>query len=301
VTRPGWTREGRDWPHREASSFVEAGGVTWHVQRMGAGPPVLLLHGTGAATHSWRGLMPLLAEHFSVVAIDLPGHGFTSAPRAEGYTLPAMARSVAALLHTLDAQPSLMIGHSAGAAIAARLAVDATFACPIVSINGALLPFPGAARLIFPAIARALVLNPFVPRLFALQGQSRTLVARFLVRNTGSRIDEDGARLYQSLFACSGHCAGALAMMANWDLDALERELPALPVPMLLLAGQNDAAVPHDVATRVGAGVPNGEARVLATLGHLAHEEAPDRIADAVLAFARAHAILPAQPERGRR
>jgi magnesium chelatase accessory protein len=301
VTRPGWTREGRDWPHRHASGFVEAGGLRWHIQRMGAGPVVLLLHGTGAATHSWRGLMPLLAAHFSVVAIDLPGHGFTSAPRAEGYALPAMAKSVATLLHTIEAKPALMIGHSAGAAITARMALDGSTACPVVSINGALLPFPGAARLIFPAIARALVLNPFVPRLFALQAQSRTLVARFLARNTGSRIDAEGARLYQSLFACSGHCAGALAMMANWDLDALERELPGLRVPILLLAGENDAAVPPDVADRVCVRVSNGDPRILTKLGHLAHEEAPDRVADEVLAFARAHAMLKAKPQRERR
>ena len=46
-----WSRDGGDWPNREASAFVEAAGIRWHVQRMGEGPPLLLLHGTGAATH----------------------------------------------------------------------------------------------------------------------------------------------------------------------------------------------------------------------------------------------------------
>jgi magnesium chelatase accessory protein len=44
-----WSRDGGDWPNREASSFVEAAGIRWHVQKMGEGAP-LLLNGTGAAT-----------------------------------------------------------------------------------------------------------------------------------------------------------------------------------------------------------------------------------------------------------
>ncbi len=52
--RPDWAVEGRDWPHREASRFVEAAGLRWHVQEFGSpdAPTLLLLHGTGAATHS---------------------------------------------------------------------------------------------------------------------------------------------------------------------------------------------------------------------------------------------------------
>ncbi|MFY0022431.1 hypothetical protein ABTQ05_21120, partial [Acinetobacter baumannii] len=62
--RPDWATDGRDWPHRDASRFVDAGRVRFHVQVMGSGPPLLLIHGTGAATHSWRDVAPLLAEHF---------------------------------------------------------------------------------------------------------------------------------------------------------------------------------------------------------------------------------------------
>ena len=79
--RPDWRLDGRDWPNAAASHFVQAGGIEWHVQRKGLqGPSVVLLHGTGAATHSWRGVLPLLAEHASVLAMDLPGHGFSSTP-----------------------------------------------------------------------------------------------------------------------------------------------------------------------------------------------------------------------------
>jgi magnesium chelatase accessory protein len=292
--RPDWNREGRDWPNRASSSFVEAGGLRWHVQRMGQGPVLLLLHGTAAATHSWRALMPLLAMQFTVIAPDLPGHGFTSVPKDEGFTLPAMAQSVGALLAELGVTPVITVGHSAGAAIATRMALDGALTGPIVSINGALLPFPGFAAQLFPQMAKMLFLNPLMPRLFALTGQSEGFVRRFLERSTGSRVDDAGARFYQRLFACSGHCAAALAMMANWDLESLKRGLPALTSPIGLFAGEDDAAVPPSVADQVAALVSHGTVRKFIDLGHLAHEEAPDVIAAAILDVAREYAILAA-------
>ena len=96
--RLDFARDGADWPNRETSRFIEAGGLNWHVQVMGQGPDLLLLHGTGGATHSWRALAPLLAKHFHVVAPDLPGHGFTTARRAPDLSLPGMAASIAALI-----------------------------------------------------------------------------------------------------------------------------------------------------------------------------------------------------------
>ncbi len=121
--RLDWARDGRDWPNRDASRFVDAGGLRWHVQVLGPAdadaPTLLLLHGTGAATHSWRALAPRLAHGFRVVAPDLPGHGFTSMPPADGLSLPGMAAAVGALLAALDASPALVVGHSAGAAVGA--------------------------------------------------------------------------------------------------------------------------------------------------------------------------------------
>ena len=123
-----WDRDGRDWPHREASQFVTAGGITWHVQQYGQGPPLLLVHGTGASTHSWAWLAPLLAGRFSLVAMDLPGHGFTSAIPAARMSLPAISAALGDLLRTLHIAPAIAVGHSAGAAILARMALDGLIA-----------------------------------------------------------------------------------------------------------------------------------------------------------------------------
>ena len=117
MSRPlDWDVEGLDWPHRQASRFVEAAGLRWHVQQMGQGPVLLLIHGTGGATHSWRDLMPLLARDFTCVAVDLPGHGFSAMPPAACLSLDGMARLLAGLLARLGLSPELVVGHSAGAA-----------------------------------------------------------------------------------------------------------------------------------------------------------------------------------------
>ena len=74
---------------------------------MGRGPVLLLVHGTAAATHSWRDLAPLLARRFTVVAPDLPGHGFSGSPGRGGLSLPGMAGALRALLDALRLEPAV--------------------------------------------------------------------------------------------------------------------------------------------------------------------------------------------------
>ncbi len=269
---PRWRVDGGDWPNREASRFVVAGGVRWHVQVAGTGPVILLLHGTGAASHSWRDILPDLARDYTVVAPDLPGHGFSSALGSP--TLPAMARAMAALLAELGVSPALIVGHSAGSAIALRLAID-TYPVPVISFNGALLPFPGIAAKLFPAMAKLLFVNPLVPAIFALQARGKGVVAGFLPRATGSTIDARGVALYERLFRRSEHVGGALAMMANWDLAAFAADLDRVRAPVRLVFGDRDAAVPPSVAGDVAKRIAGATTVAMPGLGHLAHEEDP--------------------------
>lgn len=286
--RPEWDDEGRDWPNRQHSLFVRAGRMAWHVQIMGEGPPVLLLHGTGAATHSWRDLAPMLARKFTVIAPDLPGHGFTRGRAGGGMTIPAFARAVGELLHVLDVRPTLTVSHSAGTAVAARLMLDGTAPVPALGFCSALTPFPGAAAKVFPFLARALFVNPFVPSIFARIARQPGEAEKFLIRSTGSRIDARGTELYRRLFATPEHCAAAIEMMADWDLDSLWPQLPRLPAPLWLAHGERDAAVPLDRAREV----PAARLIVMDGLGHLAHEERPDLAAALIEEFAATSRVL---------
>lgn len=288
-----WERDGRYWPNREASRFIKAGGLDWHVQQMGRGPVALLIHGTAATTHSWAELMPMLAERLTVVAPDLPGHGFTSPlPRAK-MSLGGIGAALSALVETLGLRPEIAIGQSAGAAILARMILDRRIAPRLfISLNGALSPFPGVAGHIFPAMAKLFFLNPVTPQFFAWRARDPRAVERVL-GGTGSRIAPERLALYQRLFRSPTHVSAALAMMANWDLASLARDLPRLPCPTLLVAGGNDLAVLPDQAFRLARTIPGARVELVRGLGHLMHEEDPRRLADIIL---RAVDELTAQP-----
>ncbi|MDY7098981.1 MAG: alpha/beta fold hydrolase BchO [Pseudomonadota bacterium] len=288
-----WDTDGRIWPHRDASRFANAGRARWHVQQMGTNgaPQALLLHGTGASVHSWRGLMPILADHFDVTAMDLPRHAFTIGHPPEAMSLPAMAREIAQLVDHLELKPAIIIGHSAGAALALQLALDHEYRGPVVGLNSALRPFPGPAAEIFPAIAKLLFVNPLVPRIFSGMATFRGEAKRFLYRSTHSQIDQQGLACYEALLGNPRHTKGALAMMANWDLPTLRRRMAEIANPVQLVHSDDDAAIPLDWAREAHEWLPTSDLAVLKGLGHLAHEEAPDRVVEHILRFARDHAI----------
>jgi len=279
-----WTRDGADWPNREASRFVEAGGLRWHVQVMGQGPQLVLVHGTGASTHSWRALAPLLARRFNVVAMDLPSHAFTGAPAFRELSLDGMAGLVGALLDRMDVRPVVAAGHSAGAAILARMCLDGAMEPRrLISLNGALLPFGGVGRHLFPALASLMFTNPLTARLVALRASEARV--RSLLEGTGSRIDEEGLRLYTRLFSNPLHVSGALRMMANWRLDRMEAGLAGLKPELLLVAGDRDRAIPIAQAEHLQTLIPGARLMRLQGLGHLAHEQDPASVGEAILSF----------------
>lgn len=290
--RLDWDRDGRDWPYRGASQFVDAGGLRWHVQRFAReassaaetseAPLVLLLHGTGASAHSWYPMLPWLRPHFDLLLLDLPGHAFTGMASAWQASLPGMALAVKSLLDALALQPKILIGHSAGAALGARMCLDGHVApqC-LVSINGAFMPLGGLAGVLFPPAAKLMASLPFAAGFVARRAADPRAIAR-LVSDTGSVLDEAGMALYGRIVGNPGHIEGALAMMANWDVQPLLGDLPRLRTPVRLIVADNDRAVPPAQAQRVLAMLPPHAATTLIQLsgaGHIVHEEQPEAVA----------------------
>jgi magnesium chelatase accessory protein len=274
--KPVWARDGRLWPNRDCSRFVEAGGLRWHVQQAGAGPQLLLIHGTGAATHSWGGLLPLLAERYEVLALDLPGHGFTSSPPPQRLSLVGMAEAVTNLLTSLRFFPELCIGHSAGAAILARMSLDDRIRPRVlISLSGAFLPLRGVSGKWFSPAAKLFARSSIVPRFFARGARKDPRSVQRMIAGTGSRLSPEGVALYRMLLSYPGHIAAALNMMANWNLAPLVRELPRLRSELIVVAFGNDRTVPPTEADRVTAMMPGARRYDLPGLGHLGHEEAP--------------------------
>ena len=268
-------------PSKKSNQFVNAGGLNWYVEEMGQGPTILLVHGTGASVHSWRDVMPMLAENYHVVALDLPCHGQTASQNSSNFKLESMGNGVAAVMAAMKLAPEIVVGHSAGAAIltyvcARKLLHPKTF----ISFNGAFYPFEGWAGSLFSPIAKLAAFNPFLPRI--VSGLASRAKVEKLMRDMGSTISSEGVDLYFNLFKQPSHVAAALGMMASWDLHGMEANLARLEPHSLFVAGDQDKAVAPEVADRAAARCRNATSLHIVGFGHLLHEENPRLAAEII-------------------
>ena len=271
------------WPFRSASRHVASRPHLWHVQEVGTGPVLLLLHGAGGASHSFRHLIPLLAQSHRVIAIDLPGQGFSVLGSRSRCGLNATAEDIKALCLHENWQPMALIGHSAGAALALRMA-EMMPVNAVVGINAALGKFDGVQGWIFPIMAKVLAMTPLVATVFSKYAGTPSQVRQLLMA-TGSRIDREGEAQYLHLLRMTSHVDATLSMMAQWQLDSLLDGLPKQSVPCLLISASGDRAVPSVVSQKAAPLMPNARWVDLPVYGHLVHEEAADMVAPLILDF----------------
>jgi len=270
------------WPEGARGRVVRSSGARWSVVEVGEGPPLLLLHGSGASHASFGRLAGPLSTRFRLIAPDLPGHGGTGASPGFRPTPAGMAAAVAELLDRLGVVPTVVCGHSAGAAILAQMIVDGRIRPALgVGLAAALTPLRGVARAVMPRSAAALS-SPVASRLVAAYA-GRTSAVRDVLAQVGSPLDPAAVERYRRLAARPDHLAGVLRMMASWDLAPLYRRLPEVQVPWLLVAGERDHAVPLRQQREVCRRLPRARLRTVSGVGHLLHEERPDEVARLVL------------------
>ncbi|MEP3636131.1 MAG: alpha/beta fold hydrolase BchO [Paracoccaceae bacterium] len=277
-----WEKDHKTWPLAQHSRIVLSKPHRWHVQDVGAGPVVLLIHGAGGSTHCWQYLIPALCETYRVVAIDLPGQGFTKLGALHHCGLDAMAEDILALCAVENLRPCALIGHSAGAAIALRMAELSPVPC-VVGLNAALDTFQGIAGVLFPALAKAIAATPMAATLFSAAASQGNTVAK-IIKGTGSKLSSQDLECYRRLVASRSHVRATLLMMAQWKLEPLLAGLSSNATPTLLIAAKGDIAVPYMTSQKAADQMPNAQCVLLPDFGHLAQEEAPQIIAELVLA-----------------
>src|ERR1700681_1632310 len=105
------------------SQFVRVGGQLVHVEQAGQGEPVLLLHGFGASSYSWRKVIPALSASHRVRAIDLNGFGYTERPTdLASYTRDGQVALILGVMDTLGIDRAHFVGHSYGGGLSMFLA-----------------------------------------------------------------------------------------------------------------------------------------------------------------------------------
>ncbi len=241
----------------------------------------MLIHGTAGATFTWRALFPLLTPWADVIAFDLPGHGFTTGATTEQLSLDGMTNAVSALLRTLDVQPSIGVGHSAGAAVLLQLASSHEVTPQsIIGVNSALVSINALGQIMLP-FSRALFDVESVRSAVAALLRNGT-IARTLLRSTGTTLDPVQEARYVAMLTDETRVGAVLRMMARWDLPALQAQFPRVRVPVTLVHSRNEPWVPFDELLEVTRTLPMRSVIDVTPAGHLIPDEQAPRLAEII-------------------
>jgi pimeloyl-ACP methyl ester carboxylesterase len=269
-----------------ADRFVRVGDQFVHVEQAGTGEPVVLIHGFGASTYSWRKVMPALAASHRVVAIDLNGFGYTQRPTSRAsYTREAQGRLVLGTLDALGIDRAHIVGHSYGGGLTLYLAsrhperfrtmvlVDSsapTYANDRRSRAAALRPLD-------VLFVRSVVLRPSMVRKGLLRSYyDDSLVTPELVQAYLDRLAVEGV----------GNAFYGLTAPAPPGEPV---ELEKIEIPSLVIWGAHDELISPETGRRAAARLPHAEFVLFDKSGHLPMEEEPEAFLATVLPFLERH------------
>ena len=278
---------------RAGTAYLEVDGLRMRYRRLGAGEPVLLLHGIGRSLEDWDEQFDRLAGRFDLIAVDLPGFGWST--RVPGRTtLAGLAGALPPLLTALGVPaPVHVVGNSLGGAVAMRFAADRPdLVRSLVLANSA-----GFGREVTIGL-RLLAIRPISRRLLK---PSRRVAARAVRDLFGvDFVTEDRIELAYAV-ASQPHRADTMLEIAHelgtfrgirpqWRqelLEAVERHR----IPTLALWGERDSVLPAAHLRAVVSLLPHAETHLLTDAGHMPQIERPDEFAPLVTSFLERHPV----------
>jgi pimeloyl-ACP methyl ester carboxylesterase len=262
-------------------------GVGVHFIEAGAGRPVVLIHGFGGSTFSFRHLLPALAGRFRAIALDLKGFGYSDRPGDSDYSETAQARLVHDFLEQMGVDRAIVIGHQMGGSIALRLAAEwPEMVERLVLI--ATTPERSGPR-------ATKVMRPFVPVVAALTFQNPAVRKR-LFRGTVYDADfltDEVLQGYFLPFRIRGSMKALSKMMVDRARDPAI-DYSKVQQPVLLLWSDNDQWATVESGERLRALLPQAKLTVLPDAGHLLLEGKPEEANRAILDFIGEMPVAPA-------
>jgi pimeloyl-ACP methyl ester carboxylesterase len=263
-------------------NFLTIDGHAVHVEVQGSGEPLILLHGFGESTYSWRLVVPALAAHYRTIAIDLYGFGWTERPAdAAPYSRAGQLRMVTGVMDSLGIESATLVGHSYGGALALALAaLEPGRVRALVLVDSAEPSFPDSRKSWLGGIA--LVRNFALAFQISKSSIRRSLrhaffedhlVTRGLVKAYRQRLAIDGV---QNAFE---HLA-APAPSPGPDID-----VSTILQPALFVWGAEDLLIVLPEAREVAALLPASEFVTIQRCGHVPIEERPQEVVAAMLPF----------------
>jgi pimeloyl-ACP methyl ester carboxylesterase len=261
------------------SQFVEINGLDVHVKTLGQGEPVfVLLHGFGASLDSWQPIMEPLSRQGRVIAFDRPAFGLTERPLAwEGvnpYSSQAQVDLLIGLLEHFGVQQAVLVGNSAGGAIAMQAALaHPERVSALVLVDPAVYGHSGA-----PAWLRPLLNTPQMRRLGPLlvrRIQERGPQLLNLAWHDPSKITPETIDLYKRPLQADNWDKALWEFTLASRPSDLAGQLDQLTLPVLVITGDDDRIVPTSDSLRLADELPNAQLAVIRDAGHVPHEEQP--------------------------
>jgi pimeloyl-ACP methyl ester carboxylesterase len=257
-------------PHRFAT---EAGDVVW--DRLGAGPPVVLVHGTPWSSWTWRRVAAALAERFTVYTFDLLGFGGSDKRSGQDVSLAAHGARFAALLDSWRLERPAVVAHDIGGAIALRAhllhgrPVSSLALVDVVALGSWGTPFYRLVRE-HHAVFEQL---PAPIHEGLLRGYVGTAAPRPLPRET-----EDA--LIAPWLGADGQTAfyRQIAHGDERDTKEIEPLLGRIAAPTLVIWGEDDPWLPAAAGAELARRIPGARLELLPGAGHLVQEDAPDEL-----------------------
>lgn len=282
--------------------YVVVHGYRRAYRRRGSGPPLLLLHGLACDSSTWLPVMDQLAEHFTVVAPDLLGHGESDKPNAD-YSLGGFANGMRDLLTILGIDKVTVVGHSFGGGVAMQFAYqfpERTERVVLVSTGGLgeevsplirALTLPGAGLGL-----RLVTVRPLRP----LVSTSMRLLSKVPV--PAARDLTEVADIYERLAdpAQSLATRRLTRTVMDWKgqfVTMADRAYLARLMPVMVVWGQDDLVIPVDHSRKLPS-LENSEVHVFDHSGHFPHKDHADEFARLVIDFCQTQPA--AQYHRGR-
>jgi len=275
---------------------VKASGAAFHVARIGAGPPLLLLHGWPEFWLTWEPVMARLADRYTLFAPDLRGFGDSDKPDGP-FGPDDHAADMMALLDALGLRQVGVVGHDVGGALMQPLA--RTTAVRFSGLFFFDFVYPGiAARMAEPERLNNIWYQSFnqleiAPQLVGATREScRTYIGYFLKR-WAHRKDafDDVLEAFTDNFLKPGNLAGGFAHYRaahEGRVMMMKGEAPQLApinVPACIRWAEHDPLFPFSWTDRLGATFSNLDLALFPGAGHFPHREDPDRAAAEIAAF----------------
>jgi pimeloyl-ACP methyl ester carboxylesterase len=262
--------------------------VTFH--HVGQGPAVVLIHGITSSSKTWRTVIPLLAEHHTVIAPDLLGHGRSAKPRGD-YSLGAYASGLRDLLIALGIPRATVVGHSLGGGVALQFAyqfperverlalVDSGGLGGEVHLVLRAATLPGA-EWVLPLLASGLLRGAGA----AVGGVLGRLgvKANADVRGAAEGFESLGDGATRRAFI---HTARSVIDPAGQRVDASDRLYLAEAIPSLIVWGERDRMIPVAHGEAAHGLMPGSRLEVFPGAGHFPFNDDPERFAALVRDF----------------